>query len=75
VEYEVWAGRSDSGVTSYTLIPADDESRKVLTFGSAPSKELVATISADGWDQASAIYEERYEEIALDWEARNPWPI
>jgi hypothetical protein len=74
VDYEIWAGRSDSGVNSYMLIPADDKSRKMLSFGSALMQELVGTISADDWDLARAAYEERYEQIAVDWEARNPRP-
>ena len=72
MEYEVWAGRSDSGVASYTLIPADNESRKVLSLGRDSMHDLVTTISADGWDQAKVIYEEMYEQIALAWKARNP---
>jgi hypothetical protein len=73
VRFEMWAGRSKDGVVGYVLIPADHNQRQEMRRANPDSmRERVTTFAADNWEEARTIYEERYEAIALEWEARYP---
>jgi hypothetical protein len=73
VHYEISAGRSRDGGAGYVLIPADDNQRQEMRRADPDSMpELVITFTAEDWEEARTIYEERYEAIAFDRETRNP---
>jgi hypothetical protein len=74
VKYEVWAGDGGRAI-GYVLIPATEAKRQEMRR-TAPGamQECIATFEAESREEANALYEAMYDDLALTWEAKNSDP-
>jgi hypothetical protein len=74
VEYEVWAGDGGRAI-GYLLIPATETKRAEMRLAAPGSmQECIATFEADSFEDATALYEAMYEDLATTWEAKHSHP-
>ena len=74
MKYEVWAGDGDNAI-GYVLIPSTEAKRQEMRRAAPGSmQECIATFEAESWDEATALYDAMYEDLAVTWEAKNSGP-
>jgi hypothetical protein len=74
MKFEVWAGDGGNAI-GYTCIPATKAKREEMRRATPGSmQECIATFEAESWDEATAVYEAMYEDLAVTREAKNALP-
>lgn len=74
VKFEVWAGAGGNAI-GYICIPATEAKREEMRRAAPGSmQECIATFEAESLDEATALYDAIYEDLAVTWEAKNSGP-